>query len=115
MEIMLKWLFQIAAALPLPVLHGLGNALGWVMYGVLGEDRRRIRRHLRQAGLPHGWRDVLRVCQETVKSGLELPVAFFRQPEKIGFVPRGTRLAAYSGCLKCGRGLAVDYAAYRQL
>lgn len=83
MEIMLKWLFQIAAALPLPVLHGLGNALGWVMYGVLGEDRRRIRRHLRQAGLPHGWRDVLRVCQETVKSGLELPVAFFRQPEKI--------------------------------
>ena len=74
---MLKWLFQIAAALPLPVLHGLGNALGWVMYGVLGEDRRRIRRHLRQAGLPHGWRDVLRVCQETVKSGLELPVAFF--------------------------------------
>ena len=83
MEIMLKWLFQIAAVLPLPVLHGLGNALGWVMYGVLGEDRRRIRRHLRQAGLPHGWRDVLRVCQETVKSGLELPVAFFRQPEKI--------------------------------
>ena len=79
---MLKWLFQIAAALPLPVLHGLGNALGWVMYGVLGEDRRRIRRHLRQAGLPHGWRDVLRVCQETVKSGLELPVAFFRQPER---------------------------------
>ena len=61
---MLKWLFQLAARLPLPLLHGLGNVLGYVMYGVLGVERRRIRRHLRQAGLPHGWRDVLRVCPD---------------------------------------------------
>ena len=108
MEIMLKWLFQIAAALPLPVLHGLGNALGWVMYGVLGKERRRIRRHLRQAGLPHGWRDVLRVCQETVKSGLELPVAFFRQPEKIvALFPEMHGWQHIQAALNAGEGLLL--------
>lgn len=80
---MLKLIFQILARVPLPMLHILGNGLGWVMYAFSHADRKRIRQHLRIAQLPSDKAMVLRVCQETVKSGLELPIAFFRQPEHI--------------------------------
>lgn len=80
---MLKFIFTLFAHLPLRVLHGLGNVLGYVMYYVDKSDRQRIENHLKIAKLPHDKNMVLRVCQETVKSGLELPIAFFRQPEHI--------------------------------
>lgn len=73
-----QWLSRV----PLSVLHALAHVLGWLVYAV-PRERRLIRRHLAMAGLPHHRRAVLRVCQETVKGGLELPIAFFRQPEKI--------------------------------
>ncbi|QMT30395.1 lysophospholipid acyltransferase family protein [Alysiella filiformis] len=80
---MLKLIFQILAHIPLPILHILGNVLGCVMYAFATAERKRIRQHLRIAQLPSNNKMVLRVCQETVKSGLELPLAFFRQPEHI--------------------------------
>ncbi|MDK4525252.1 lysophospholipid acyltransferase family protein [Kingella kingae] len=80
---MLKCLFKLLAALPLPVLHGLGNALGYVLYVASPSDRRRIRQHLAVAQLLNHRRAVLQVCQETVKSGLELTIACFRQPAQI--------------------------------
>lgn len=80
---MLKLIFQILAHIPLPLLHILGNILGCAMYAFSAADRKRIRQHLRIANLPSNNKMVLRVCQETVKSGLELPIAFFRQPEHI--------------------------------
>lgn len=79
---MLIFIFKLLSRIPLIWLHRLGNWLGWLMYA-LPRERRMIRRHLNIAGLPHQPQDVLRVCQETVKSGLELPIAFFRQPEEI--------------------------------
>ncbi len=80
---MLILLFKWMARLPLWVLHRLGDALGYVMYYATPKERNRIARHLAIAKLPHDRKMVLRVCQETVKGGLELPVAFFRQPEEI--------------------------------
>ena len=53
------------------------------MYYLSPKDRRRIRENLRIAQLPSDKQTIIRVCQETVKSGLELPVAFFKQPENI--------------------------------
>lgn len=80
---MLKLLFEWIARQPLPRLHRWGNALGYVLYAISTPDRRRIRHHLAIAGLPNARSDVLRVCQETMKSGLELPIACCRQPAQI--------------------------------
>lgn len=80
---MIAFLFQQLAKIPLPILHRLGDALGYIMYYAFSKDRKRIEQHLRIASLPNSRNDVLHVCQETVKSGLELPIAFFMQPEKI--------------------------------
>ncbi|WP_430472131.1 lysophospholipid acyltransferase family protein [Wielerella bovis] len=76
-------LFQKIAQFSLPTLHRWGNALGYLMYYTSPKDRRRIRENLRIAQLPSDKATIIRVCQETVKSGLELPIAFFRQPENI--------------------------------
>lgn len=80
---MMKFLFHCIARIPLPLLHRLGNLLGWVLYAVSPTNRRRIRENMAQAQLPHRPENVLRVCQETVKSGLELAIACCRQPAHI--------------------------------
>ncbi|MDK4688329.1 lysophospholipid acyltransferase family protein [Kingella negevensis] len=80
---MLRKIFQYVAQQPLSKLHCLANRLGRVLYYCSPSDRRRIRQNLRTAQLPNDKNMVLRVCQETIKGGLELPVAFFRQPEEI--------------------------------
>lgn len=80
---MLKILFQAAACLPLPVLHRIGGLLGRAAYYVAPPEREKVRRHLQMAGLPHDKRTIQGVLAETAKGGLELPLAFFRQPEQI--------------------------------
>lgn len=80
---MLALLFKWAARIPLPILHFLANGLGWLFYHAVPRERQRIEHNLQIAHLPHRRTDVLAVCQEIVKGGLELPVAFFRQPEEI--------------------------------
>ena len=80
---MLLFLFKFFAKLPLRWLHILGDLLGFILYFVAQDDRKRIQENLRIAQLPHEFFDVLAVCQEMCKGGLELPIAFFRPPEKI--------------------------------
>ncbi|WP_165006616.1 lysophospholipid acyltransferase family protein [Neisseria yangbaofengii] len=80
---LLTFLCRLTAALPLPLLHTLGNLLGGLAYYLLPADRRRVRANLAQAGLPNHAAAVKTVFRETAKSGLELPVAFFRRPEEI--------------------------------
>lgn len=69
--------------LPLPYLHCLGKVLGRLAFYVAKSDRERIRKNLAIAQLPHEDADVMGVLQETAKGGLELSIAFFRQPEYI--------------------------------
>ena len=103
---MLALLFRITAALPLPVLHTIGNVLGVFMYACSRADRRHIRDNLKTARLPHRWHNIVRICQETVKSGLELPVAFFRQPEEIVSLFRDTQGWQHvQAALDAGEGL----------
>lgn len=77
------WIFQITAHLPLSVLHFLGNIIGVMGFYCAPQQRERIRTHLRLAKLNDDHQMVKQVFQETVKSGLELPIAFFRTPEHI--------------------------------
>ncbi|MCS0658818.1 lysophospholipid acyltransferase family protein [Massilia terrae] len=47
---MLVLLFRIISVLPLPVLHAMGAALGWLVYLASPSYRRRMRANLEQAG-----------------------------------------------------------------
>ncbi|UOP05618.1 lysophospholipid acyltransferase family protein [Conchiformibius kuhniae] len=75
---MLACVFKLLARLPLPVLHRLGDGLGTAAFYLLPATRRRVRRHLQIADLPARAADVRQVLRETAKSGLELPLAFYR-------------------------------------
>jgi len=48
---MSRFLMSLAARLPLPVLHALGSALGWAIYGLSPTYRRHLRENLAAAGL----------------------------------------------------------------
>lgn len=80
---MLKIIFQCLAKLSLSRLHQLANLLGSMAFFILPRERNRIRDNLRTAKLPYDDAMVKRVLQETAKGGMELPIAFFRQPEEI--------------------------------
>jgi KDO2-lipid IV(A) lauroyltransferase len=43
-------LLRLLAKLPLPLLHALGSALGWAIYGISPTYRRNLRANLAQAG-----------------------------------------------------------------
>lgn len=77
------FLFRLTAALPLRLLHAIGNLLGGAAFRFARKDRERIRSNLRTAGLPHHDAAVKAVLRETAKGGLELPVAFFRRPHEV--------------------------------
>ena len=46
------WLFRFFSSWPLPVLHTLGGALGWLVWTLSPAYRRQFRAHVAQAGLP---------------------------------------------------------------
>lgn len=83
MQALVFFLFRLLAALPLRMLHSVGNLLGDSAFYLARKDRERIRANLQTAGLSAGDADVKAVLRETAKSGLELPVAFFRRPEQV--------------------------------
>lgn len=47
---MSRFLMSLAARLPLALLHAIGAALGWAMYGLSPTYRRHLRENLEQAG-----------------------------------------------------------------
>ncbi len=83
MQTLVFLLFRLFAALPLRTLHAIGNALGVLGFYLARKDRERIRSNLQIAGLNADDAAVKAVLRETAKGGLELPVAFFRRPEKV--------------------------------
>jgi len=67
---MLLRVFQILAWLPLPLMHTLGAAAGWLTYGSSNAYRERMRLNLKQAGyLP----SLHQAIAESGKNLLELP------------------------------------------
>ncbi len=83
MQTLVFFLFRLLAALPLRLLHLLGALLGTLLFYCSRENRERVRENLAVAGLDSGDAMVKSVLRETMKGGIELPVAFFRQPESI--------------------------------
>lgn len=80
---MLIFLFRLLSRIPLPTLHYLSEVLGSIAYYVAIKDRKRIQKHLKIANLPHNTDTIKAVFSETIKGGLELPIAFFHDPQAI--------------------------------
>ncbi len=74
--------------LPLPLLHAVGAALGWMTFAASGSYRRRFLENARQAG--YTLRQVRGAVAETGKLLAELPRLWFGRPVRIEWT--GTEL-----------------------
>lgn len=77
----MKTLFRAFALLPLPVLHALGAAAGWLSFLASGTYRRRFIDNARQAG--YGLRTVRGAVAEAGKLLAETPRLWFGRPVRI--------------------------------
>jgi Kdo2-lipid IVA lauroyltransferase/acyltransferase len=95
--------------LPLPVLHALGIALGWLIWLWPGRHQDRLRENLAHSGLTQGHPGLLRqVIHETGKSLLEVPAIWLRPQEKVIRLVRDTPgLHHFEQALQTGRGVVV--------
>lgn len=80
MQIVLRLIFQLFAALPLPMLHVLGRFLGTIAYYTSAKTRQRTEENIRISQISQDYQSinalVKSTLQETAKSGLELPIAW---------------------------------------
>lgn len=72
--------FRLLSRLPLPVLHNLGSALGWLVWASSPRYRRLLRENLEAAGLPEVRGDAV---AEIGKSVAELPFVWGRPVEEV--------------------------------
>ncbi len=77
---MLVPLFRFLSLFPLPFLHGLGAALGWLVYLAAPSYRRRLRENLRQAGFAA---HLPAAVAEAGKSIVELPFIWCAAPARV--------------------------------
>ncbi|WP_156956444.1 lysophospholipid acyltransferase family protein [Stenoxybacter acetivorans] len=80
-------LFALAASLPLPFLHNLGSLFGLAGFYLGKKTRARITKNVHSSKLAQSNQAeqnlIKAVCRESMKSGLELPIAWTRSTEYI--------------------------------
>lgn len=79
-QFMLITLFRLLSFLPLPVLHLLGAAAGWVIFLISPSYRRRLLQNIRAAGFATHTRAAI---AEAGKSIFELPFIWCAKPERV--------------------------------
>lgn len=101
--------FRLLSLLPLPVLHGLGIALGWLIYLAPGRHRPRLNNNLLQSGLQISHPKLLRqVITETGKGIMELTAVWLRPQEKVVRLVRETQgREHFEAALQSGKGVVV--------
>ncbi|MGJ7918348.1 lysophospholipid acyltransferase family protein [Massilia sp. LXY-6] len=77
---MLVFLFRFLSLFPLPVLHALGAALGWLVYLASPSYRRRLRSNLELAGYGAHLRSAI---AESGKAIVELPFVWCAQQQRV--------------------------------
>lgn len=78
----MHFLLRLVARLPLPLLHRIGAALGWVVYLASPRYRNMIARNLEIAGLDSA-RMRSAVVRETGKAALEIPAIWLRRHPQV--------------------------------
>ena len=77
---MLVIFFRLLSKLPLPVLHGVGSALGWCVYLASPSYRRRLRANLAGAGFGQ---HLAAAIAEAGKAIVELPFVWCADPARV--------------------------------
>ena len=99
---MLVTLFRLLSFLPLPLLHLLGSAFGWLVYLVSPSYRRRMRANLAAAG----FKDALpRAVAEAGKAIVELPFVWCATPERVARHATDENWEHVQAVLDAGRGI----------
>ena len=99
-------LFTLLAHWPLPLLHGIGALLGWLVYGLSPSYRRRLQAHARAAGL--NARQVRQAVAHAGKMVGELPWLWGRpQHEALGATVQWRHPEVVEAALAEGRGLLL--------
>jgi KDO2-lipid IV(A) lauroyltransferase len=87
-------LLKLLARLPLPLLHGLGVVLGWLIYWAPGRHSARMRNNLYESGLCARGRDCRRLLRQAIgeagKAIVELAPMWLRPYDKVLKLVRGT-------------------------
>ena len=104
--------FKILALIPLPLLHGLGIVLGWLIYWAPGRHSARMRNNVYTSGIcsqPGECRRLLRrVIGESGKAILELAPMWMRPFDKVLKLVKGTQgWEQIDAALAAGRGLII--------
>jgi KDO2-lipid IV(A) lauroyltransferase len=76
-----KRLFQLLSGWPLPLLHGLGTALGWLAFGLSPTYRRRFLANAAQAG--YGFGQVRKAVPQAGKLLAEVPRLWFGDTPRV--------------------------------
>lgn len=88
------FLFKLFARLPLPVVHGLGIALGWLIYWAPGRHSGRMRNNVFASGLCDSKRDCRRLLRRSIgeagKAITELLPVWLRPYDQVLKLVRGT-------------------------
>ncbi len=99
---MLVLLFRFLSIFPLPVLHALGAALGWLVYLASPAYRRRMRDNLAQAGYSA---HLPAAIAEAGKSIVELPFIWCGAPERVSRHASDENWQLVQTELDAGRGI----------
>src|SRR5512143_2261225 len=88
------FLFKLLAHVPLPVLHGLGIALGWLIYWAPGRHSGRMRDNVFDSGVCTPGRECRRLLRQAIgesgKAIVELLPVWLRPYEQVVKLVRGT-------------------------
>ena len=99
---MLVLLFRLLSFLPLPILHAIGVAAGWVVYLASPRYRRHLRNNIRQAGFEQHLNAAI---GEAGKNILELPFIWCANPDRVLRSGRIENWAAVEAARAKGKGI----------
>lgn len=89
------FLLKLLARLPLPLLHGFGVVLGWLIYWAPGRHSARLRSNLVDSGLCTPGTDCRRLLRQTIgesgKAVIELIAVWLRSYDSVLKLVRDTR------------------------
>ena len=99
---MLVFFFRLLSKLPLPALHALGAALGWLVYLASPSYRRRLRDNLRAAGFGQ---HLSAAIAESGKAIVELPFVWCAEPARVARHATDHNWGYVQGVLDRGQGI----------
>lgn len=100
---MLLILFRVLAAVPLPILHGIGRISGLLVYAIPGKYRRRLQTNAKQAGYPNP-AFARQAAAQTGAMIMELPKVWLRNQQCLDKVVTDDN-AVVEAALGEGRGI----------